>query len=228
MYLLTFLLCSSALVHAAPRFTPRENLITDIGLTRMTSNAEAQATIAAGGKACGSGLIQWPQNDCPLPVDEGQGGQQLSLYSIPASTPNTITIHNYCDYDIHYLHLGASFSDSGVLRSKDTFTSPLIGTVWKGDKSPDIAHPVQVEYVVAQDTGLLWYDLSLIDCLARGANGLRTKDTSKCAGHELGLQFGNKDMISWQCKPGAWCDDQMYFYEPELGVTMEFCAANKK
>lgn len=211
MYFPTLLLCSTALVHAAPRFTPRTTVITDTGLSRMTSNDQVQAIMAAAPNHCWNGAIPWPQNDCPFPVNDGQGGQQLSLYSIPTTTPNTLTVHNYCDYDIYYLHLnGASTLGTGVLRAKDTFQSPLAGTNWKASKTPDNASPLQVEYTIDR-TGVLWYNLSLIDCLVK-KNGMNTKDTSLCAGHELGLQLGNKDMMSWQCKPGSWCDDQAYFY----------------
>ncbi|KAH7083725.1 hypothetical protein FB567DRAFT_446494 [Paraphoma chrysanthemicola] len=227
MYLhTTLLLCSTALVHAAPRIIPRGIMNVDTGLARMTSNDQVRAIMDAAPARCWDGTIPWPQNDLPFPVQDGQGGNQLSLYTIPPTTPNTLTIHNYCDYDIYYLHLGGPTTlGTGVLRAHEQFSAPLAGgTNWKGSKSPDHSSPVQIEYST-DSTGITWYNLSLIDCLVK-KDGINTRDASRCAGHELGLQFGNKEVISYQCKPGTWCDDQLYLYQ--IGLTMEFCAANKK
>lgn len=246
MYLLETILFCSSLVAAAPRalsgvsaigqISPRGALL-DPKLARIS---DAQAVALVTNPTCwgGSG-IKWPQNDCPPPTQD-KPIPQLDIFKRPASTPNTITFNNYCDYDIHYEHLGASFSDVGVLKAGGSKSAPLTGTVFKASKTPDRAKVVLVEYSVAGD-GKLWYNLSLVKCLGN-KNGLYTSDMSGCAGHEAGLQFGNSQVRSYQCAPGLWCDDQAYLYDENLckkqnpvtqcspsdGVTMEFCASKKK
>lgn len=78
------------------------------------------------------------------------------------------------------------------------------------------AKPVQIEYSGTE--GRISFDISLIDCLGTvmdPENGVYVKNgnTSACAGHEAGLQIGNDKSLSFQCRPGAWCDDQVYLYE---------------
>lgn len=136
---------------------------------------------------------------------------QLDLFPRPESTPETLTINNYCDYELHYEHFdGASKTDTGVISAGGVFTSPLSGTVLKAYKTEAMTHPVLIEYSNTEST---YYDLSLIDCLGRDEEGARTGDTSACAGHEAGLQIGNAQSMTFQCGPGVWCDDQIYLYE---------------
>jgi hypothetical protein len=175
------------------------------------------AAASAIAPTCWSGNIKWPQNDLPPPVED-KPIRQLSIFNIPASTPNTLIVHNYCAYDIHYLHLnGPSTLDTGLLKAGASYTAPLSGTVWKASKTSDMAKVMLAEYNVPQGTNDLWYNLSLIECLA-SKDSWPTTDTSACAGHEAGLQFGNKQFKSYQCAPGMWCDDQAYLYRVSLTI----------
>jgi hypothetical protein len=158
---------------------------------------------------CWNGQLVWPQNDMPPPVTE-QVSAQLSIYKKPVAKAGTLTVHNYCAYDIHYQHLGNGLSgNTQVLSAGATSEYPLSGTVWKASKTPSLEKVVQIEYAVASN--ILYYDMSLIDCLGV-TNGLKNKDTSGCVGLESGLQLGNQG-FSFQCQKGAWCDDQAYFYQ---------------
>lgn len=235
MQLLATFLLSASLAAAAPvaPFTPR---YPDSGavLHRM-SNAEVDAIY----KTCWNGQLKWPLGDTPAPVADVVS-PQLSIYGRPAAKPNTLTIHNYCGYDIYYNHFaGPNNIGKGTLVANGVYESPLSGTVFKASKNPSGAKDLLIEYNVAGD-GNLWYNLSLITCLGE-TNGLPNSDTSACAGHEGGLQLGNTEAKSFQCAAGKWCDDQAYLYQenlckkqnpvfmckPSLGLTMEFCASKK-
>jgi hypothetical protein len=223
MHLLSVLFCA-ALVSAAPRvlsntdsinqLAPRGALL-DKSLARLS---DAQASAIA--PTCHNGTIKWPSNDLPPPVKDAPF-RQLSLYNIPTAVPNTITIHNYCDYDLHYSHRDSAMTlDSGILKAGATVQSPLSTSdagVWLASKTPDMVKVVQAEYTVPKDTSTLWYNLSLIPCLG-SEKGLPNADTTKCAGHEAGLQLGNQQSQVFQCAPGMWCDDQAYFYQ--VGLTI--------
>lgn len=161
-------------------------------------------------KKCWNGALVWPQNDLPPPIKD-QKSKQLSIYTIPDTKPGILTVNNYCDYPLHYVHLGGA-GGQGVLAAKDTFETPLTGTVFKASKSANLEKVVLAEYNVDAKTGQLWYNWSLIECLGV-TNGQKNSDTSLCAGFEAGLQLGNKQHFSYQCKPGTWCDDQAYFYQ---------------
>jgi hypothetical protein len=205
MYLLHTLLFSAALVSAAPQVLNKPRAVLDTTLSRMSD-----ADVFSIYHKCWNGKLTWPQNDLPTPVKE-QDSKQLNVYKVPATKPHTLIVHNYCNYDIHYLHLnGATTLGAGVLKSGATAESSLSGTVWKASKTASLEKVTLVEYNVAAD-GKLWYNLSLIECLGI-TNGLKIKDASACAGLDGGLQLGNKDNFSFQCKPGTWCDDQAYFY----------------
>ncbi|KAF2825688.1 hypothetical protein CC86DRAFT_294505 [Ophiobolus disseminans] len=177
----------------------------------------------------------------PPPIADKVEANQLKLYTIPQTKPKTLTVRNYCSYKIFYQHVGSGgVLGNGTLEAGGTWATPtdIGGSNFKASKTEDLAKVVQVEY---NRGAALWYNLSLIDCLARGPDGQRTKDATGCVGLEAGLQFGNKENKSFQCKPGTWCDDQAYFYPEnmckeinpvtncaqDLGVTMEFCASKK-
>jgi hypothetical protein len=216
MHLLNTILFCSALVSATPRLFSWANAINqlaprgalyDKSLARMTVD---QVETSIKQESCWHGTIPWPQNDLPTPLAD-KPSKELNIYKKPATTPGQLTVHNYCDYDIHYQHL-PDILDARVLKAGATFTSPLDGTVWKGSKTADMVKVVLIEY--ANKGTLLWYNLSLIKCLGvNPANGLPTTDTSGCAGHEAGLQFGNEEVMVYQCAPGVWCDDQAYLYD---------------
>lgn len=189
-------------------------------------------------KCWGGNTIKWPQNDCPPPTQDNVISQ-LDIFKRPDTQPNTITFVNYCDYDIHYQHLGPKFDEIGILKAGASKSSDLTGTVFKASKTLNREKVTLVEYSIDQ-FNKLWYNISLVKCLGT-KNGLYTSDTSGCPGHEAGLQFGNKNVRSFQCAPGLWCDDQAYLYDENLckaqnpvtqcapsdGVTMEFCASKK-
>lgn len=239
MHLLQTLLFSSALVAAAPStqlLTPRTSAVQLGSLSRMSD-----ADVLAIKNTCWAGSLAWPQNDMPPPVID-EVTQQLSIYARPDTKANTLTIHNYCDYDIHYLHLdGPNKIGQDVLKARGTYESSLAGSVWKASKSTDFSKVTLIEYAVVAGKEL-WYNLSLIECLGV-KDGKKTFDTSQCVGIEAGLQLGNSkaDSFSFQCGAGTWCDDQAYFYpenmckkrnpvrtcKPEYGLTAEFCSSKK-
>jgi hypothetical protein len=174
-------------------------------------------------KTCHDGIIQWPLPSSsdgvpmPMPVVEGEAPQP-SFFPRPESTPYKLSIMNYCPYDLYFLHLDGVNTDAkgaatilgqGVISGNGgSCSEDAIGSVMKVGKDSIIGQPVQIEY------GGNFYDMSLIDCLRRdAATGMRTADTSACAGHEYGLQLSNPGSRAWQCDSGAWCDDQAYFYE---------------
>jgi hypothetical protein len=208
MLLVTTLLACSALVLAAPQVLNKREL----ALAQGDRMSVAQVLSYQGSKAqCWSqSNLVWPMNDMPAPSMEAVT-KQLNIYQPPATKPQTLIVHNYCDYPIHYQHFG----HGGLLMESDlpageTFETPYIGSNWKASRQGDPSRVVQIEYNA--NGGDLWYNLSLIDCLKKDSRGLPTKDASGCVGLEGGLQFGNKENMSFQCAPGTWCDDQAYFY----------------
>ncbi|KAJ4983244.1 hypothetical protein SVAN01_11257 [Stagonosporopsis vannaccii] len=193
--------------------------------------------------------IPWPLPDTPQPTIDDVEIPQLSLCNRPDSTPDTLTIYNFCDYDLYFEpHIGNKVEELGHIPAGEKLDRPFeaapegSGVNLKvSKKEGDFSKPVQIEYAVS--AGTVWYDISLIDCLGRTEDGLRNGDTSACAGHEAGLQMGpSKDAISFQCGAGAWCDDQAYLYEENLckksnpnsacssdkGMAVEFCASKRK
>ncbi|KAL5119949.1 hypothetical protein ACEQ8H_002047 [Pleosporales sp. CAS-2024a] len=218
MHILNAILLGPALVSATPRVyqgahgihqVEARGALVEKALQRM-SDAEARALPSKPrcDNAQYNAHLSWPMNDLPNPSKDA-AARQLNLYPRPVATSNTLTIHNYCNYDIFYWQLpnGAQ----GTLKPQAAFTSPVTtGNVWKASKSPNLAKVVQIEYVAA--FGQIYYDISLIDCLARAANGLPTTDTIGCPGFEAGLQLGNQKAQTFQCAPGVWCDDQAYLY----------------
>ncbi|KAL6703530.1 hypothetical protein ACN47E_009555 [Coniothyrium glycines] len=211
--------------HMTPSMSPRNTL----GSLQRMSTADVEAIY----KTCWNGALEWPLPNTPNPVIDVVS-PQLSIFEVPASTPNTLTIHNYCDYDIHFNHFnGGSAPESGCLTSGTSIDRPLTGTVFKASKNENMGSDLLVEYSI-DATGVLWYNLSLLTCMVDG-------DTSACAGHEAGLQLSNPGKMAFQCAGGAWCDDQAYLYHenlckkqnpvclgsPSQGLTMEFCASKK-
>ncbi|OAL46611.1 hypothetical protein IQ07DRAFT_546866 [Pyrenochaeta sp. DS3sAY3a] len=207
------------------------------------STLERMATsdVTAKVKTCWGGKIPWPLPNTPNPVVD-EPAPQLSIFARPATKANTLTVHNYCSYDLYFNNFdGQILLEHGKLAAKSSIERSLGGDVMKVSKTNDMAKDVLIEYNV--DGGLLWYDLSLITCIGRDANGLENGDLKDCAGHEAGLQLGNSNANykSFQCAPGAWCDDQVYLYQenlckaqnpvfacnPNEGLTMEFCASQK-
>jgi hypothetical protein len=196
MRLLSTVFFCSALVAAAPRVLSNANSINQISrrtallldqtLARLTND---ETMTLVNEKSCyADRRVKWPQNDLPTP-SVNEETRQLKVFSSPATTANTLTVHNYCKYDIHYRREGQQgVLDSGVLRAGTAYTTPLTGV------------------------GMVWYNLSLVKCLGT-KDGQYTTDTSGCAGHEAGLQFGNQQNKSFQCAAGMWCDDQAYLYD---------------
>ncbi|KAF2633037.1 hypothetical protein BU25DRAFT_406300 [Macroventuria anomochaeta] len=192
--------------------------------------------------------ISWPLPDTPMPTVDDVEIPQLSLFPRPDSTANTLTIYNFCDYDLFFEpHIGNTLGEIGHIPAGGKLDRPFeaapegSGVNLKVSKTEgDYSKPVQIEYAVS--AGTVWYDISLIDCLGRTEDGLRNGDTTACAGHEAGLQMGPaKDALSFQCGAGAWCDDQAYLYEENLckksnpnsacsadkGMAVEFCASKR-
>ena len=208
MQFLTTLLLSTAAVLAAP--TAQKPKFGNI--KRMTD----QAVLAnVGDPTCWGGNITWPIAGRKPPIVETET-PQLSLYPRPKTTPGTLTIHNYCGYDIWFRHFDGrrpeqqQIIEEGVFKSKgEAWTTPYAGTVVKARKSAQpTAQEMLVEYGV-NARGEVTYNLSHVVCLGAG------NDMSQCAGTESGLNFGNESNESktFQCAGGKWCDDQSYLYE---------------
>lgn len=171
------------------------------------TNAQVNAIVGT----CWGGKLPWPLPNTVNPVIDVVS-PQLSVFARPDTTPHTLTVHNYCGYDIFYNHLGVSGSlGNGTLGAGQSINSPLSGNVFKASKKATMENDVLIEYNVAAD-GKLWYDISLITCLG-STDDKPNSDTSACAGHEAGLQLGNKEWVAFQCAPGKWCDDQAYLYQ---------------
>ncbi|KAH8688582.1 hypothetical protein GQ44DRAFT_638310 [Phaeosphaeriaceae sp. PMI808] len=194
--------------------------------------------------------IVWPLPDTPMPVIDHERIPQHNLFRRPTTVGNSVIVYNYCRYDLWVRpHVGNNVNAVERIpsqRSKrfDIEKRDLAVNLKVSKIESNFAKPVQIEYAVAN--GALWYDLSLIDCLgttgeARDGKPVRNGDTSACAGHEAGLQLGNANDMTFQCGPGAWCDDQAYLYEENLcksqnpvsacspsdGLGVEFCASMK-
>jgi hypothetical protein len=217
------LLLFSSLVFAAPH----HNLHRHISPTHLTAQPDIESSVKREASSflgtlermtdaevfsiyhtCHSGTITWPLADTPCPIIE-MVTPQLNIFGRPESTPSTLTVHNYCSYDLFFQHLNGAgpLLETGSIPAGQTIHSPLAGTVMKVSKSQAMTKPVQIEYGAHG-----FYDLSLIDCLG-STNGTTNADTSACAGHEAGLQLSSPAGLAFQCASGAWCDDQVYLYE---------------
>lgn len=199
-YLTSFLLGATMVVAAPlsiPQITPRSPL------TFTASARMSTAEVASSLTTCWGGKLPMPSNGQPMPCAD-QPSKQLSVFTKPDSKANTLVVHNYCDYDIHYLHLGNGLNNQGTLAKRSTIEQPLSGTVFKASKSSDMSKDILIEY--ANVNGNVFYDLSLITCMSG-------TDLSGCAGHDGGLQLGNQQGMSFQCPAGSWCDDQVYLYQ---------------
>jgi hypothetical protein len=224
------ILLSSAVVSAAPHVFVRDNTNPTIGGTNSTTGGTAPTTKGADSvlervaswsiPATCPWSIPWPLPDTPNPTVDDVAIPQLELFPRPQSTANTLTIYNFCDYDLWFEpHIGNTLEAIGHIPAGGKLDRPFemapegSGVNLKVTKTEgDYSKPLQVEYAVS--AGTVWYDLSLIDCLGRTPEGLRNGDTSACAGHEAGLQMGPAaNAVSFQCGAGAWCDDQVYLYE---------------
>ena len=212
MLFLAALLSCSALVAAAPQVLNKRGLA--ISTNNRLTDSEVLAYQSKKAECWQRSNLTWPMNDVPCPIKETQA-TQLNLYTIAESKPKTLTVQNYCSYDIQYQHLGHNGSiGAGTLVAGGTWETPTnIGSNFKASKGNDPSRVVQVEYNIdPAKPEELWYNLSMIDCLVKDDKKLLTTDASGCVGLEAGLQFGNKKKFSFQCAPGTWCDDQAYFY----------------
>lgn len=198
----------------------RRDMPVKLGDQERMNEAEV-AKMAAG---CNSG--DWPLDDSvPMPIEKA--GTQLDLFPRPESTPNALTMYNYCSYDLYFVH----YNEGGVFEDKDgtklaagsSISRALTGTVMKVYKSKPLLWPFLIEY-----SG--YYDMSLIHCLGTtDGNPLVhdektiqtiTADTSRCPGHEAGLHLSQPEGRTFQCEPGLWCDDQAYLYEVSTNLTV--------
>lgn len=160
-----------------------------------------------------------------MPVLDDVEIPQLDIFPRPVTLADTMTVYNFCDYDLWLQpYIGSQIGSVEHIPAGGQLARPFsaadrdIGISLKVSKAEaDFATPVQVEYTAAAD-GLVYYDLSLIDCLGRTVEvrhgkPVRNGNTSACAGHEAGLQLGSASAMSFQCGAGIWCDDQAYLYE---------------
>jgi hypothetical protein len=171
--------------------------------------------------------IPWPLPDTPMPVVDNVDIPQLSIFPRPTAVHDTVTVYNFCDYDL-WLESNVGNVVAGM---EQIFPGRKLDRLFHAGErghginfkvsraEADFTNPVQVEYM-ADEYGKVWYDLSLIDCLGktgeiRNGKPVRNGNTSACAGHEAGLQIGNENAnaTTFQCAAGAWCDDQVYLYE---------------
>lgn len=168
--------------------------------------------------------IFWPLPDTPMPVIDNVNSPQFSLFPRPKVSPYKMTVYNFCSYDLWLEpHVGARVENVEHVAANGVYSRPFQAADEQGGVSLKVskikgnfARPVQIEY--SRKVSTIAYDLSLIDCLGqtgetRYGKVVRNGNTSACAGHEAGLQLGNRQSRSFQCGSGAWCDDQAYFYE---------------
>ncbi|KAI4933046.1 hypothetical protein J4E85_003449 [Alternaria conjuncta] len=201
------------LITLGPESLARRDTPVKLGDQERMKEAEV-AGMAAG---CFSG--NWPLDESvPMPIVDP--GDQLNLFPRPESKPNTLTMYNYCPYDLYFEHwnAGGPFEDKGgsKLAAGASVSRGLTGTVIKVFKSKPLLWPFLIEYGGQ-------YDMSLIHCLGT-TNGnplvhsedktqTIIKDTSRCPGHEAGLHLSQPEGRTFQCEAGLWCDDQAYLYE---------------
>ena len=202
------------LITLGPKSLARRDTPVNLGDQERMEEGKV-AEMAAG---CFSG--NWPLDDSvPMPI-KGPG-TQLNLFSRPESTPNILTMYNYCPYDLYFVHHGENgivIGDDGgtTLSAGASVSRGLTGTVIKVYKSKPLLWPFLIEYGGQ-------YDMSLIHCLGT-TNGnplvhsedktqTIIKDTSRCPGHEAGLHLSQPEGRTFQCEAGLWCDDQAYLYE---------------
>src|SRR5690242_1496740 len=58
--------------------------------------------------------IPWPLPDTPQPTIDDVDIPQLSLFNRPDSIPDTLTIYNFCDYDLYFEpHIGNQVEELG-------------------------------------------------------------------------------------------------------------------
>lgn len=146
-------------------------------------------------KACGWD-IPWPLPDTPMPVIDNEDIPQLSIFQRPATVANSITIYNFCEYDLWLEpNVGSVVASIQHISPRGKINRPFhtaeqgFGVSLKVSRvEASFENPVQVEYAVKGD-GKVWYNLSLIDCLGktgeiRNGKPVRNGNTSACAGHE--------------------------------------------
>jgi hypothetical protein len=181
----------------------------------------SEADVSKMRASCNSG--DWPlAPGVPMPIVETEVAQ-LNLFCRPESTtPNALTMYNYCPYDLYFVHYtdyGNVLEDGGgtVLAPGQSASRTLAGSAMKVYKTKSLDWPFQIEY------SDIFYDMSLINCLGttdgkplsneEGRHVTITTDTSRCAGHEAGLHLSQPEGPTFQCEPGLWCDGQAFMYE---------------
>jgi hypothetical protein len=110
------------------------------------------------------------------------------------------------------------------------------GVALKVSKDKSISRPMQFEYSIWKDAGLVSYDISYLDCMNLDKD---KKDLSECVGHEGGIQaVGGGDCIDFHCAPNEYCESQAYVVAEfggldgapvgacplEKGIAFELCA----
>lgn len=164
--------------------------------------------------------------------------------ALPAA-PNQAQVLNSCDYPVYLQSVSFAGEDQILIPPHKAYIAPLVlscptcgGVSLKVSRQPNAPTVLQFEYT-AKD-GLIWYNLSMIDCLKAGRD---SADGSSCPGWEGGLQGGGGGTCKkFTCGPGQKCDGEVYWIEEfggkdgapvsscaiENGVTFELCAANRK
>jgi hypothetical protein len=156
----------------------------------------------------------------------------------PATTPssfqplNTIygnaTVINSCTYDLYVQAVGGGDTNLEMpdsLPAKYMWHKPLRttpnggGVSIKVSKTPDMSNIMQFEYALAN--GLVYYDISLLNCLGTGAN---SHDASDCPGWKDGLLgVGGRscgDAGRVECRPGEICENMNgAYWSPEANYT---------
>jgi hypothetical protein len=139
----------------------------------------------------------------------------LLIHATPtARGANTATVINSCPYPIHLTSVPQG-AQSKILQPHTTYTETIRVPSNNGGVSIKLSKtasgPVnQFEYTLDKKTGVVYYDMSLIDCV-------KGRDSKQCVGHEKGLSLSaGKGCKAFKCRPGEYCDKQAYFI-PEAG-----------
>jgi hypothetical protein len=167
-------------------------------------------------------------------------------FSTLVPVENSATVKNSCSYPVYIWSVGnptceGTIADAKLLSPNSTHIETFRkckegGVALKVSKDKSASKPMQFEYSLWTDHGLVSYDISYLNCMKNG-NG--EKDLSECAGHDGGIQaVGGGDCKAYQCIANKWCASDSYVVEEfgyqdgapvgacalEKGIAFEICA----
>ncbi|KAF2877689.1 hypothetical protein BDV95DRAFT_614802 [Massariosphaeria phaeospora] len=137
-----------------------------------------------------------------------------------------LIIDNRCSYDIWYQAVNELITKPMVHVPAGTAAElePYLqcgncGTSYKISKTEEIIEMKHVQAEYTFEAGLLYYDISLINCA-----DLKAKDGSNCPGFEGGLRLASPEASCKPayCPPNTYCPEQVYWVDqPKLKMGIE-------